>query len=296
MDLPAEVPIGEAWILSDRDDFPSVVANGPLKGRRIGELIQHSAKDYLGDLAQRYTRYPLLLKFLDAKEMLSVQVHPSDKDKAYLPPGELGKTEAWVVLEVEPHGTIFAGLQPGTTPQDLRHLNGETADKVLASFHPKVGDGVFLQSGTVHALGGGVVVFEVQQNSDVTFRLFDWDRVDAKTGKTRELHIEDGIAVTDFDMGPVGPVSPVVESLITERVFDCKFFTLWRHTASAPFPVGVQGTPRVVVCVEGSGSLEFAGESYAVKQGQVYFLPAALGKCQCVTTEKVVLLEVGVGL
>jgi mannose-6-phosphate isomerase len=294
MNLPADMPVGEAWILSDRDDFPSVVANGALEGRKLSELIQESPDLYLGDLAAKYSRYPLLLKFLDAREMLSVQVHPSDNDEDYLPAGEFGKTEAWVVLEAEPDSSIFAGVQPGTKASDLAAMSAGSANKILASFLPKVGDGVFLRAGTVHALGGGVVIFEVQQNSDVTFRLFDWDRVDAKTGLTRELHIEKGIAVTDFEMGAVGPVVPLVESPITERVFDCEFFTLWRHMANSSFKVGAPGLPRVVICVEGNGTLTFGGESYRFSQGQVYFLLAAAGISEFKPEGEAVLLEVGV--
>lgn len=196
--LPGTDPIGEAWILSDRDDFPSKVANGELKGKTIKELIEMAPDELLGDFANRMRRFPLLLKFLDASDMLSVQVHPTDEQKNLLPPGERGKTEGWIVLNSEPHGLIYAGLKPGTTADDLRTLSKETVDLHLSSFHPLLGNGVFIPAGTVHALGGGVTVFEVQQNSDVTFRLFDWDRVDPHTGKPRALHVEDAIACTKF--------------------------------------------------------------------------------------------------
>ena len=138
----------------------------------------------MGKLARRFRRFPLLLKFLDAREMLSVQVHPSDPHTDLYAGWRTGKTEAWVVLEAGTESRIYAGLKPGTTADDLRRAitNGTVADH-LAYFTPKPGDGVFLPAGTVHALGGDIVVFEVQQNSDVTFRLYDWDHVDAKTGQ-----------------------------------------------------------------------------------------------------------------
>ena len=147
----------------------------------------------LGKLAQRFRRFPLLLKFLDAREMLSVQVHPADAHTDLLPAGETGKTEAWVVLEAGTESRIYAGLKPGTTADDLRRAitNGTVADH-LVCFTPKPGDGVFLPAGTVHALGGDIVVFEIQQNSDVTFRLYDWDHVDAKTGQPRALASRSG--------------------------------------------------------------------------------------------------------
>src|SRR5512140_652395 len=118
--LPGDGPIGEAWLLSDRDDHPSLVANGPLKGRTIGQLLEQYPEQLLGKLAQRFRRFPLLLKFLDAREMLSVQVHPADTHTDLLPAGETGKTEAWVVLEARTESRIYAGLKPGTTADDLR--------------------------------------------------------------------------------------------------------------------------------------------------------------------------------
>ena len=129
--LPGDGPIGEAWILSDRDDHQSRVANGPLKGRTIGQLLEQFPEQVMGKLAGRFRRFPLLLKFLDAREMLSVQVHPSDAQTDLLPAGETGKTEAWVVLEAGTESRIYAGLKPGTTADDLRQAltNGAVADQ-----------------------------------------------------------------------------------------------------------------------------------------------------------------------
>jgi mannose-6-phosphate isomerase len=259
LSLPGDGPIGEAWLLSDRDDFPSLVADGPLKGRTIKQLIEQSPDQLLGKLEGRFSRFPLLLKFLDAQEVLSVQVHPSDLQTAYLPPGEHGKTEAWVVLEATPESHIYAGLKPGTTPQNLRaSLEAHKAADHLATFNPKVGDGVFIRAGTVHSLGGGVVVFEVQENSDVTFRLSDWDRIDAKTGKPRDLQVEQAFACIDFSQGPIGPVIPVIEGTapaLRERLFDCEHFVLWRLSGDADFTVGAVGTPLVLVNLANAGHL-----------------------------------------
>ena len=184
--LPGDGPIGEAWVLSDRSDHQSLVANGPLKGQAIGRLMEQFREQLMGKFAPRFRRFPLLLKFLDAREMLSVQVHPSDAYPDLIPAGETGKTEAWVVIEAERESHIYAGLKPDTTADSLRHsiASGAIAD-CMVGIVPKPGDAVFIPAGTVHTLGGGVVVFEVQQNSDITFRLYDWDHVDPRTGLAR---------------------------------------------------------------------------------------------------------------
>jgi mannose-6-phosphate isomerase len=295
--LPGDGPIGEAWILSDRDDHPSRVADGPLKGLTIRQLLEQSPEQMLGKLAGRFQRFPLLLKFLDCREVLSVQVHPSDLQTDYLPAGEHGKTEAWVVLEAGPSSRIYAGLDPGTAADDLRQaLANRTVADHLASFTPKPGDGVFLPAGTVHSLGGPVV-FEVQENSDVTFRLYDWDRLDAKTGQPRDLQVEQALACIDFAQGVVGPVAPVVEvatPVLRERLFDCDYFRLWRLSGELPFVVGAAGAPRLLVCIAGEGQLEHGGAVYAVGKGDVFLLPAVVGTCSFQPRGAVSLLEIAV--
>jgi len=278
--LPGDGPIGEA-ILSDREDHQSRISNGPLKGRTIGQVLEQFPEQSLGKLAQCFRRFPLLLKFLDAREMLPVQVHPTAANADLLPAGETAKTEACVVLEAEPKSRIYAGLKPGTTADDLRRAlaNGTVADH-LACFTPKPGDGVFIPAGTVHALGGDVVVFEVQQNSDVTFRLYDWDHVDAKTGKPRELEVDQALACIDFANAAAGLVASVVESstpVNRERLFSCEHFRLWRLRGQSPFTVGATGMPCVLVCIEGAGQVEQGGANYAVGKGEVWLLPAVVG-------------------
>jgi len=292
---PGDGPIGEAWLLSDRDDHPSRIADGPLKGWTIGQLLKQSPEELLGKLGRRFRRFPVLLKFLDAREMLSVQVHPSDRQTDYLPAGESGKTEAWVVLEAGPESRIYAGLKPGTTPDDLQLAlaNRAVADH-LVSFTPRPGDAVFLQAGTVHSLGG-LVVFEVQENSDVTFRLYDWDRVDANTGQPRTLQVDQAIACIDFAQAVVGPVAPVVEAstpVLRERLFHCEHFGLWRVCGESPFMVGAAGTPRVLVCIDGEGQLEHNSAIYAVGKGDVLLLPAVVGACSYRPRGAVSLLEI----
>ena len=288
-------PVGEAWILSDRDDHASQVADGPLKGQTIGQLMKQFPEQMLGRLAHQFQRFPLLLKFLDVREMLSVQVHPTAADKNLLPAGETAKTEAWVVLQAGMQSRIYAGLKTGTTATSLRlGLSNKTLVDLLSGFTPKPGEAIFCEAGTVHALGG-VVVFEIQQNSDVTFRLYDWDHVDPKTGKRRPLEVDKAIACIDFAKAPVGVVVPAVETtspVEREKLFDCEHFLLWRLRSQSPFTVGALDAIRVLVCIEGAGEVEHADTSYAVRKGDVLLLPAVIGACTFRPRTAVTLLEI----
>jgi mannose-6-phosphate isomerase len=290
-------PIGEAWILSDREDHASLVADGPLKGQTIAQLMEQFPEQLLGKLAGRFQRFPLLLKFLDAREMLSVQVHPTAANASLLPAGETAKTEAWVVLEAGKRSRIYAGLTPGTTAANLRQsLVSGTVPDHLAYFTPKPGDAVFVQAGTVHSLGGDIVVFEIQQNSDVTFRLYDWNHVDAKTGKSRGLQVEKAMACINFAQGEVGPSVPALESTTPvqrERLFDCEHFRLWRLRGELRFAVDAPDVARVLVCVDGAGHIEHGGDNYAVGKGDVFLLPAVIGACDFQPSCAVNLLEIG---
>jgi len=277
-------PIGEAWILSDRDDHTSLVSNGPLEGKTIRQLMEQFPEEMMGTLASRFKRFPLLLKFLDAREMLSVQVHPSA--------GEDAKTEAWVVLEAGEKSCIYAGLRTGTTQENLRAaLTAGNVEAHLSGFHPKSGDAVFIPAGTVHSLGGGIVVFEVQQNSDVTFRLYDWKHVDGKSGKPRPLQVEQALAAIDYRQGEIGPVSPAFEGQ-RERLFQCQPFSVWRRQGAAAFQVGAAMTARVLVCIGGAGVLDHDGVSYPIQKGDVVLLPAAAGVCGFQPLGMVKLLEI----
>lgn len=274
--LPGDGPIGEAWVLSDRDDYSSRVADGSLQGLSIAQLLDQFPERVMGKLAGRYRHFPLLLKFLDVREMLSVQVHPTAPATA--------KTEAWVVLK------------PGTTAEVLRHAlkEGTVADR-LACFHPNPGDAVFNPAGMVHSLGGGGVVFEVQQNSDTTFRLFDWNHVDPKTGQPRALQVDQALACINFGQCAGGLVAPVLETLSPvrrERLFHCDHFCLSRVRGESPFTVGAAGGPRVLVCIDGKGQLNHAGATYEIGKGDVLLLPAVLGVCTFHPDEPVNVLEI----
>ncbi len=293
--LPDDEPIGEAWLLSDRDDCSSLVANGPLKDRTISQLIQDAPDRMLGALATRFARFPLLLKFLDVRKMLSVQVHPSDAKAELVPGGDTGKTEAWVVLEADPGSRIYAGLKPGVTADDLRSLSRRNVDESLASFAPAAGQAVLIEAGTVHSLGDGVVVFEVQQNSDITFRLYDWDHTDPKIGQARPLQVEQALACVDFAQGVIQPVEPVAEEDASgrrERILNCPHFTLWRVSSAAPFWVGANDELRILVCLDGKGLIEYQDAGFDLEKGGVTLLPACVGVCRLRPEGEITVLEI----
>lgn len=285
---PRAGTIGEAWVLSDVDGSPSIVADGPHAGRTLRELLATDAAAILGDAPLVNGRFPLLLKFIDARQELSVQVHPDDARAAAACPGANGKTEAWVILRANPERSrVYAGFREGMTAADFRAaLANRTAPQTLHSFTPNPGDCVFLEAGTVHAIGAELVVFEVQQTCDITYRLYDWDRVDEKTKQPRELHVEQGLACADFARGPCPPVVPRLRQKSTggvsrDLLVDCRYFSLARLRVSSAYPVGAAGTCRMAVCIDGSGELECDGTRLPLQTGDVVLVPASAGPAVC---------------
>lgn len=217
---PATPPIGEAWIAFEQ----SIVRNGIYRGRSVRELVATYGSELLGDpVARRYsTRFPLLLKLLDCADWLSVQVHPDDDQaRRMVGPGEFGKTEAWHFLDAAPGARILAGIEPGTTRDELdRAIYGGRILDVARQIEVRAGDSVFIPAGTLHALGPGLLLYEVQQLSDTTYRVYDWDRP-ASAG--RALHLDESVAVVDPASAPAVRGSP---SGGISTVAACRYFHL----------------------------------------------------------------------
>jgi mannose-6-phosphate isomerase len=280
--LPTPEPYGEAWEISDHVSHRSVVQNGTLSGTTLHELMRRDPAALVGS---ETTTFPWLVKFLDACDRLSVQVHPDERAVGRLWPGEGSKTEAWFVLSAQPGSRVYAGLLPGVDEQALRKaLAAGTVAECLHSFEPRPGDCLFLPAGTVHAVGGGVLLAEVQQTSDATFRLFDWNRRDAQ-GRARTLHVEEALACIDWKAGPVHPVRAVgypttaVEGdaePVWQTLVRCCYFHLDYARQEDPFSLGGGGRTQVLMVLHGRGQLCSPGGQDSLAPGDTVLLPTAL--------------------
>jgi mannose-6-phosphate isomerase len=284
---------GESWEISDHAAHRSVVADGPRRGQTLRRLMEEERRALLGPAAEEHAVFPWLVKFLDAADWLSVQVHPPEEHVGRLWPGENSKTEAWFVLSAAPESRVYAGLLPGVDESRLRAAlaDGTVAD-CLHQFRPRAGDCVFLPAGTVHAVGGGVLFAEVQQTSDATFRLFDWNRTDAR-GRRRELHIEQALECINWKAGPVHPVraagypdpeepKPPSTLPVRQQLATCRYFVLEYVRDSESFAVGGSGRMQVLVVLHGRGELRTkdAGQ-LSLRPGDSLLLPADLEAVEC---------------
>lgn len=266
----------ESWEVVDHGEDQSIVAAGPYAGWTLRRLHEQRPRELYG--ASRVgDRFPLLLKFLDANRVLSVQVHPDDAAGALLDPPDLGKTEAWFVLAAEPGAKLFCGLRPGVDRAALEQAIADgVCEETLHAVEPSVGDCVFIPAGTVHALGDGLVIAEIQQASDTTFRLFDWNRVGAD-GRPRPLHVEPGLDATDFQRGPIEPTRGEPVAPGRRRLVACDKFVWDVCESSRPLTLGGDDRFHVVAVVQGSCRVAGDPSDAPLAAGCSLLLPAALG-------------------
>jgi mannose-6-phosphate isomerase len=279
--LPAGKVIGEAWEISDRADANSVVSNGPLAGRTLAEVMASERDAMMGRARAPEGRFPLLIKLLDAQDNLSLQVHPPQHLAADL--GGCAKTEMWYVAAADKGAKLYAGLRRGVTQEEFTEKTRDgTVAECFHQLHVRQGDSLFLPSGRVHALGKGLVIFEIQQNSDTTYRVFDWNRVDA-LGKARQLHIDESLKCIDFEdfepsltNGELRRQAPGVLAwaLARHALFAVDLYDL---SAGARLEEAIN-EPRVVAVV--SGTVEALDDAHPVtlKAGRFVLIPAALKK------------------
>ncbi len=305
--LPTDKPTGESWevydfppgVIDGSTDWVSAeIANGPLAGKTLHELVVEYGTALHGDvpLNGQHGQFAILIKFLDAREDLSVQVHP-DQDYANTHPGAYLKTEAWYVLQNDPGSRILKGLAPGVTKDAFSNAIADgSVEKMIKAIPAKPGDCYFLPSGTVHALGAGILVAEVQTPSDTTFRVFDFNRLE--NGKPRKLHIEESLACIDFSGTPeVKQVRSHVAGYFTTvtKLCTCEYFTIEkvRFTEGVEEPVPYD-QPVVWIMLQGECQLRVDGvqEITTVKPGQTVLLPAQMKNPMIKTLTDCVWLEV----
>ena len=282
-------PIGEqtaaeSWEVVDHRDGQSVVAFGPLAGKTLHDLVVEYDTDLLGEKAWARVndeslpanlklRFPLLFKFLDAADHLSVQVHPDDLLAKQINPPDLGKTEAWYVVDAIPGSKIYAGLQQGVSKEQFANSIREgDVQQHLYSFEAQAGDCVFIPAGTIHAIGKGLLIAEIQQASNTTYRVFDWNRTDDQ-GNSRPLHIEKALEATHFDRGPITPITdkPNVEQ---QRLVNCSHFQLDRYRLTATRNLATDGGFVIVVCVQGAVQISGEPSQRPLRTGETALVPA----------------------
>lgn len=243
--------------------------------------VSRACRGLFGGQLPEDGQFPLLMKLLDCQELLSVQVHLDDGMARRLLGDERGKTEAWVILDVGPNDRIFAGLQEGTGREELvRRLRAGSVDECLHSFQPRMGDCIFLPAGTVHAVGGGVVLAEVQQSNDATFRLFDWNRL-GSDGRPRPLHIDEALEAINFSTGPQFPVTPRPlavpgASNRAEALVRCPYFSLDRYPVSAALPLPYVGRLSIWMVIAGAAVLRAGDYCREFSAGETVLVPASV--------------------
>lgn len=292
--LGPESDYAESWEIADHADGTSQIASGPLAGLSLPEILQQYPQELLGQHAH-LKQFPLLVKFLDANDWLSLQVHPNDQQAKTFNPVENGKTEAWVILHAEPGARICSGLQPGVTPDMLQQaLGGCDLEDLLHIYEVHAGDCIFVPAGTVHALGPGIVLAEIQQQSNLTFRLHDWGRTDA-SGKPRPIHIPESLACTNFHHGPVSPVIPhsrCDNDHAFEELVACNCFTINRHQSHKPFSIAGDNRFHILISLDRHAHIETNSGDTDIRFGQTLLLPACCGTARITPETEITLLDV----
>jgi mannose-6-phosphate isomerase len=276
---PGHTPTAESWVVWEGD----VIESGPLAGKTLGEAAQEYGEALLGakTISRTATRFPLLIKLLDCAQWLSLQVHPNDQLAVELEGrGQFGKTEAWHILDAEPDAKLIAGLKPDTPPDRLAESirTGSVIDHVQY-VNVKQGDTVFMPAGTLHALGPGLLVYEVQQASDWTYRVYDWGR---PATEKRPLHIDKSIRVTRADFTASITPPPTAGDGTRHVLVECEYFTLEMLSASSnaiELDTGGQSFHTVTV-IEGKALLQAGAEQVELEKFQTAVVPANVGRYQ----------------
>lgn len=289
-DLPN---IGESWEISDVEGDTSIVSNGSLKGHSLKELLETFKGNLIGDKNYKVfgNKFPLLIKFIDAKEDLSIQLHPNDALAAKRH-NSFGKTEMWYTLQADEGSNLIVGFNQDMTKEKyLSHLENKTLTEILNFDEVKFGDTYFVEVGRIHAIGAGVMVAEIQQTSDITYRVYDWDRVD-DNGNERDLHNDLAIDAFDFNMPDNFRVDYSKTENQSNKMVSCPYFTTnYLKVTETLKKKNVYDSFLIYMCVEGDAEILVNGISESIKKGETILLPAAITSYE-IASKNAILLEV----
>jgi mannose-6-phosphate isomerase len=269
-DLPSDVKIGESWELADLPEDKSEIVNGPLAGKTIDQAIVKFGTAITGN-DDYQPPLPLLIKILDAQDVLSVQVHPDAETSKRTGKGD-PKTECWYIIDAQPGAVIYKGLKRGTTKSEFAEaIENGTCEEYLIKVPVEVGECHFLPSGTCHAIGAGLLIAEIQQPSDTTYRVFDWNRVDSATGQGRQLHIEDALECIHFD-----PTGDNLSVETTGRLVDADEFKVDKGHQIVGAEVLLTKQMKVLIILSGAGQVIAENvEPVDFEKGDCLLVPAA---------------------
>jgi len=291
--------VGESWEISGMPGASSVVANGFLKGNTLEELAEIYMGDLLGDeVYQKYgIEFPLLIKFIDARDKLSIQVHPDDR-LASERHHAWGKTEMWYVIDAEPDAVIYTGFRKKITREEyLIYLNEKRLDEIINITPVRGGDVFFIPAGMVHAIGGGVILTEIQQTSDVTYRIYDWDRLDA-SGKPREMHTTLALDAINFGLDSPNLIRKPSEINSTVLLAECPYFHTNLIELDSPVIKDHSLTDSFIIyiCTNSMVVIECFGQKEEVRAGETVLIPASADSVTLIPQGTATLIEVFVPL
>lgn len=279
--LETEQPnIGESWELSGVKGDESIVTNGPLAGKTITELIEKYKGELIGEknFAKTGAEFPLLIKFIDARDDLSIQVHPDDELAAKRHDGSKGKTEMWYVVQADEDAHLMSGFIKKITPEDyVEAIKNDTITDVLHDYKVKAGDVFFLPAGRIHSIGTGCFIAEIQQTSNITYRIYDFNRP-GLDGKPRELHTELSMAAIDYSVLPDYRTKYSEKLNKANLLVECKYFTTHLYNLTQPITEDIKDLDSFIVfiCISGKGSLtDSTGNTVTIQQGETILLPAS---------------------
>ena len=271
---------GESWEISVIKDFESVVNNGAFKNKKLNKLIEKYPIEILGSsVYKKYgLNFPLLIKFIDVNQPLSIQVHPNN-EKARVRHNSFGKSEMWFIIETEKNANLSLGFNKKIDKNIFKeNLKNKTIDKILNSYIVEPKDAFYVPAGTIHALNGKMLILEIQQSSDITYRIYDYERLDPKTGKKRKLHIESAISSINFSENKYEKIKYDVNENKLNPIIENNFFKIYflKIKGEETQKIFMNSSFWILVCIEGYLTVNYKNEKYSFEKGVTYLIPAML--------------------